>query len=369
MQREKCVICGNNQLKVFLEIPKMPCFMGVVDLPVCGLVSEMIFSECQNCKNVQLKKLLDLDVVYSNNHNTEIVGELWKNHYIKFIEFVGERFRNKVILEVGDPSAKIAKLEKTHKKWIIVEKNPDVNSHESVQFIKAYFEEDFDLDFEIDVIIHSHLFEHLYEPVIFLNKCNQILKNGGDMFFSIPDLRHFLNGDFLPNSILQFEHTYFIDVDYVKHLCNLTGFEYISHSKYSNHSVFIHLRKSNNNIKTNINHSVISHRFIEKYDKLLKNVEMINKKIENHKNVYLYGAHVTSQSYIFNGLDFTNIKGLIDGSSQKINKYLYGTNLKTFEPESISDMDEVCVICSHMGIYVDEISINLRKINPEVVLI
>lgn len=363
MIRKNCAICESGNLVDFLTIKEMPAFMGVTEEVNTGVKADMILCECQNCNNVQLRHLLDLNIIYSINHNTEIVGDLWNNHYTSFLKFVNNGFDNKTILEVGDPSAKIAKITDVYNKWIIVEKNPNFDSSDKVEFIDKFFEEEFTIDDKVDVIVHSHFFEHLYEPLNFLKKCRDILSDEGDMYFSIPDLRYFLEGDFLPNSILQFEHTYFIDKTYLEILCNKTGFIIVKSERYNNHSVFFHLRKGETNDKK-LTDEIISNKFIDKYDKLVTKIESINKEIEGDEIVYLYGAHVTSQSYIFNGLNISNIKGLLDGSSAKIGKYLYGTNLFTYEPKVISQLDNVTVICSHMGIYKEEISDRLLSINP-----
>lgn len=364
MIRSKCVICDDENLVDFLTIEEMPAFMGVTDVYTEGIKSDMILCECQNCNNVQLRHLLDLNLIYSINHNTEIVGNLWNNHYTSFLKFVNNGFDNKTILEVGDPSAKIAKLTDHYNKWIIVEKNPNCDSFDKVEFINKFFEEEFAIDDKIDVIVHSHFFEHLYEPKEFLKKCHSILSEDGDMFFSIPDLRNFLEGDFLPNSILQFEHTYFIDKVYLEYLCQLTGFYIVKTENYNNHSVFFHLKKVDNQNKELIKAHQIKHHFIEKYQKLINKIEIINREIKGDNNVFLYGSHVTSQSYLYNGLNNSNIKGLLDGSSAKIGKYLYSTDLFTYNPDIIKSFDKVTVICSHMGIYKEEISNKLISINP-----
>ena len=366
MLRTNCAICKYPELNEFLIIKKMPVFMGVTDVSTSGELRDMIFCECTSCNNIQLKELLDLEVVYSSNHNTETVGDLWKNHYSSFLNFIGDKFVNKNVLEIGDPSAKIAKLTDVYRKWIIIEKNPNFESDDKIIFINKFFEEDFQIDDQIDVIVHSHFFEHLYEPITFLKKCHEILCEDGEMFFSIPDLRHFLEGDFLPNSILQFEHTYFIDETYVKYLCENNGFTIVKTHKYRNHSVFFHLKKTTLKNSEKIITDRISQIFINKYKILRGRISLINQSIKNDYNVFLYGAHVTSQSYLFNGLSTSKIIGLIDGSNKKIGKYLYGTNFKTFEPDIIKNYEQVTVICSHMGIYKDEISKNLISINSRV---
>lgn len=369
MIREKCVICSSGNLSESFRMENMPVFMGVTEFPTEGIKSDMIFMECENCKTIQLGKLIDPNILYSYNHNVETVGKLWNQHYPSFLKFMGNSLDSKTILEIGDPSAKIANLTDKFKKWYIVEKNPALESNDRLIFIEKFFDDDFQIDEKIDVIVNSHLFEHLFNPKEFLLKCNSLLVEGGDIFISTPDFKHFMDGDFLPNSILQFEHTFYFDLSHIKYLCSITGFDLVDFFLYENHSIFLHLKKSDSKKDYELPSDKISDKFLQKYHTLKQNISSINKVIENKENVYLYGAHITSQSFIFNGLNLDNICGLLDGSNAKVGKYLYGTNLKTYSPEVISDMESVTVICSNMGIYTNEISDNLININSKVNLI
>jgi len=365
--RDNCVICGSNIEKIMI-LGEMPVYMGVSEKNEDYLFDDMIFSECINCKNIQLGRLLDPNIVYLRNHNVEIVGEMWRNHYYHFLDFIGDGIDRKIVLEIGDPSAKIAKLTDIYKKWIIVEKNTHLKSTEKIIFRQEFFDEEFHIEEKVDTIIHSHLLEHIYEPVDFFKKCRSILSDDGDIFFSIPNMSFFLENNYSPNSILHFEHTYYIDYNYVKIICERTGFRIIKTEYFKDHSVFFHLRK--NSVK------IVEHkceRLSEKFSNLLEQhiskIDEINKIISNEDIVFIYGAHITSQFYIFNGLNNDKILGVLDNSASKINKYLYGTDLKTFSPEEIIRYERVTVIVSHMGIYVDEISKSLKYLKNNIILI
>ena len=92
MNRKKCVICDSENLKDFLKIDKRPIYMGISDDNRIenSLISEMIFCECSNCYNIQLRKLIDIELIYSHNHNIDTVGELWNNHYHSFLNYLLE---------------------------------------------------------------------------------------------------------------------------------------------------------------------------------------------------------------------------------------------------------------------------------------
>jgi predicted SAM-dependent methyltransferase len=356
-------MCQSNDLKRVLSIESMPVYMGVVQENSNYIFEDMTFSKCNKCHEIQLDRLMDLEVVYSHNHNTEIVGNLWKKHYNEFLKFMGN-VSDKTILEIGDPSAKIAKLTDNYNKWIIVEKNPNLESSGKIFFEKKFFNNDFSIDEKIDIIVHSHLLEHIYVPIDFFKKCRDILSDDGYMFFSIPNMKFSLDNKFSPNAILQFEHTYYIDEYYLQKICDLTGFEIVNKMYYDGHSVFYQLRKCEiKNVTYDTNY--VSDKYVSLYNLHTSKIEDINKSL-GKGNIFLYGAHITSQFYIFNGLNCNNIIGILDGSASKHNKYLYGTNLKTFDPNIISMYDDVTVIVSHMGIYVKEISESLQNINNRV---
>ena len=63
--------------------------------------------------------------------------------------------------------------------------------------------------------------------------------------------------------------------------------------------------------------------------KIKLDVKKTNTLIKGLDEVYLFGAHIFSQMLIFNNLNLSPIKGILD-NDKKINKYLYGTRLKSF---------------------------------------
>ena len=58
----------------------------------------------------------------------------------------------------------------------------------------------------------------------------------------------------------------------------------------------------------------------------------------------MFGAHIFSQMLIFNNLNLSPIKGILDNDKKKINKYLYGTRLKVFSPKILNKMQKPIII-------------------------
>lgn len=366
--RTECVICGGELDHLFTL--KMPPFMGVIPETKLVDLNNMIFTKCKNCDSVQLKELLPPEIVYQGNHNIGIVGKTWEGHYNELIEFIKPHITNKTILEISDPSAKLAKtLSNDSDKWYIVEPNPDMDSFDNVTFITEFFDSDFEIDDKVDIIINSHFFEHTYDPNQFLTDCFNLLDDGGSMIMSIPNLEFLLNDGVSPNGILHFEHTFYYDLNRLNTIFNRNGFKVEEINKYKNHSLFIHLVKD---IKMEVNEVIdtdISNKFINNLEYHKTQIEKINQLISDKDNVYLYGSHVTSQFYLFNGLNMFNIKGILDNSKAKQGQYLFGTDLMVFDPTNIDFSQETTILCSHMGIYFEEIKKQLNNLSDKIVII
>lgn len=368
MKRNKCVICKNSIVKLFTI--KMPIFMGTKSDQRKDIIEDMNFMKCVECGEIQTEELVDLSELYYENHNIGIVGNMWENHYNEFAKFISNKIINKTILEISDPSAKIAKKSKKFKKWYIVEPNPEYNENENVTFIREFFDEKFNSIENVDVIIQSHLLEHIHNPNEFLGKCSSLLKDSGSMFISIPNMSFLLENKYSPSNILHFEHTFYLDTEVLKKLLNNNGLEIVDEIKFENHSLFYEIKKSK---KRDIHLEIsISDKFTQNLmynkDKILKINKSVTDLIENENDysVYIFGAHVTTQFYLYNGINLP-IKNILDNSPNKINCKLYGTDLFVKSPDIIKNEKSI-VICSHSGVYYEEIIDQLKMINNKVII-
>lgn len=367
MKRENCVLC-ESELKEFYKINSMPVFMGVLESNINVIRENMIFSECTFCGLIQIQNLIDTSLVYFNNHNTEVVGKTWQNHYLEFSKFIKNNSEGDFILEIGDPSGKLASpLKEFYKKWIIIEPNTELKNYDNVEIIKEFFDGKNPTNYKFSTIVHSHVFEHIYDPIKFLKDCNNILEYGGVTIFSIPNIKWLLENKSLPTSILHFEHTFYINKDNVKLFLNKCGFELEEIYEFSSHSLFIRARKSNNLsevLLTKVNDKIKFMELVYFYNNKIKD---INDNISNSE-YYLYSAHINSQFLLKNGIS-KNIKGLLDKSKAKIGKKLYGYEYDILSIESIANDLNPIVVASHMGVYYEEIKNNLLEINKNVIVL
>jgi SAM-dependent methyltransferase len=373
-QRNNCVLCESLIYNGVFTLEQMPVFMGVVDKQHNYIYDSFIVAECKNCGLLQNKKLLDLKLVYLNNHNTQIVGNTWKTHFEQLSQFITDNTaKNQILLEIGDPAGKLSnKISNHFNKWITVEPNPDTSKTghiTNLTIIKDYFTETFKSPDAIDVIVHSHLLEHVYNPLEFLTNCFNTLKDGGQMFFSIPNLLSNLENKFLPMATLQFEHTYFIDSINVYYFLRKTGFEIKELKYFKDHSIFVHAVKATPIIE-NIPYRNLASKYIENVLNHDKNILDIANILSNYKSlqIFIYGAHYNTQYVLSKGIDENIFIGCLDGSESKQGKYLYGTKLFVYSPNKVIEFEQVVVYASHMGIYFNEIKDTLLQLHKNIII-
>ena len=372
MKRNNCAICNSNleNIKILENVPiKLTCYT-IPNYDSC----ELSLSKCITCNTIQLDKLIPLNILYGGSHNYTSCGIVWEKYFDLFISHVKSIVINKNILEIGDPSGKIALKLNEYRKWFIVEKNKnsEVNFNEKIIFIEQFFDDDFFINDKIDIIIHSHLFEHIYEPNNFLKKCYEILNNNGEMFFGVPNMQHFTETNICPFLGLFFEHTIFLNKENISYLLKKNNFEIIEIIDYEKHSTLYHCKKiiDKNNSMDNNKFTITNY-----YDNFKKSITIYNEFVEKcnniikntNKDVYIFGASYNTQLLISFGLEMKNVKGFLDNCKGKQEKFLHGYNLKIYDPSIIKNKE--CIIILKNGYYTNEILKQIYELNVNIEVI
>jgi 2-polyprenyl-3-methyl-5-hydroxy-6-metoxy-1,4-benzoquinol methylase len=364
--RKDCCICGSHELQESLNFEKFPIYMGVTNVESAkDQCFDQTWVGCNICGCIQLLNLLPLSLIYQDNHHTEVVGQVWKNHHDSFASFIALNKPRK-ILEIGAAHGYLAKeliSRLPDSEYTIVEPDSNLVSPD-IKIIKGYIENHYFELKEKDCVVHSHVLEHVYRPVEFITQISNHISIGTDMYVSFPNMEGLIESGGL-NS-LNFEHTYLLDPDHAETIFINAGFEVLEKKKYLVHSYFYHLKKRSetqtiylkfNNIETQ------SVKFLRMVESIVEFVAKSNELIDAHSGpVYLFGAHIFSQSLFFFGLNSKRIVGVLDNAAEKQNKRLYGTPYQVSSPSVISELNNVMVIlnASH---YQSEIRNQLISIN------
>jgi hypothetical protein len=258
-------------------------------------------------------------------------------------------------------------------------KNNNIIHNKKIVFIETLFDDTFNMDEQIDIIIHSHVFEHIYFPNDFLKKCNEVLKEDGEMFFGVPDMNFFTESK---NTIflgLFFEHTIFLNKENITYLLNKHHFEIIETIDYKNHSTLYHCKKNTKSklnplekiINTSYSCCIQNHHdyFMETILNYKNYIVKCNNIIQNtNKDVFVFGASYNTQYLFVLGLDLSKVKGILDNCKEKHNKYFYGYDLKILEPIQMLKNNN-CIVILKNGNYIDEIITQILSINENIEII
>lgn len=371
--RTHCCICDSSLYTPFYSLPNVPIKLACVSTPTIQKES-LSFCCCNKCQTIQLRNLIPLDILYSESHNYVSVGQTWENYFQCMREILQPLTHQKTILEIGDPSAKLANHIDNYHKWYIVEpnKNPNIVFHPNIKFIPQFFDYRFSLSEPVDIIVHSHVFEHMYEPVKFLQKCWELLRPDGEMVFAIPDMEYIADRNLAPFLGIFFEHTVFLSRENIRYLLESTGFTLETIIPYKNHSIIFRARKTflpDQPISVPVfkNHMT---SFLNSLDQFEKYVEIVNKNLSKHKNkpIYIFSASYNTQLLLALGIQEKKIDGILDNSREKQGKYLYGTSLKIFSPNETLK-EKQCVVILKNGYYLDEIMMQIANLNSTTILI
>lgn len=373
IERNHCIISGNEDLELLYSFKDFPVFMGCVDHPPeKDLKADMNWWISKSTGSLQLNPLIPLDVLYANSHGSGSTGELWMQHHREFAEFVRD-YDVKSALEIG---AGHGILSKNYLKmvpdaqWTIVEPNPTIESNNNVHVIKGMFDRNFSLGHRVDAIIHSHVIEHLYEPLELITDISQSLEQGQLHLFSVPRLEVMLERKY--TNCINFEHTVFLTEPFIDYFLCVNGF-YVLEKRYFlyDHSIFYACKKVDTAVKIDLipNEYEKNRRVYEEYVRFhLDLINDLHDKIASHDGkVFLFGGHIFSQSLIGFGLDESKIECILDNDPNKQGKRLYGTSLMVQSPKILKDVKNAAVIL-RAGVYNEEIKEDIiNNINQHVV--
>lgn len=365
--RDKCIISG-EELEVLSNL-KYPVFCGCVDK---NDKNDLLADECIAISNksgiLQLKKLIPLNILYKNGHDSGAIGKIWEEHHSEFAKFIA-KYDLKNILEIGGGHGKLSQnfLKLQSANWTIVEPNTK-NKFDNVNYIDGFFDKNICKNKQYDAIIHSHTFEHIYNPDEFLRDIYNSLNGGGYMIFSIPNLKKYLENKWI--NFLSFEHTILLTENVIDYLLNKNNFNIIEKQYFKNHSIFYCVKKDNNiNKKVNLKNEYNENKnlFLNMQNFYKDKIQYLNCVMKSYDEVYLFGAHIFSQYLIYRGLDISYINCVLDNNINKHNKRLYGTNLQVYSPSILANKKNKILVILCAGVYNEEIKNDILKhINSEI---
>ena len=374
MIRENCIFCESKLIKTYFakdyenyiahyQVDIDYNFNDMVKIPFNILI-------CSKCKTVQNKYLGDLNEIYKINH-ADSTGKTMINLHIKNTNLI-VKYKDKInnIIEIGSAKGVLADfiLEKIKLEYYVIEPYFFGNKENKI-IISDYYENVDDQKINADTIIISHVFEHLYEPNKDLEKI-YLNKNIKNFFLVWPDLEYYINNNVL--HVLNTEHIYYIDNDFLIKLLEIYGFNLIEKEYYNGHSVLFYFNRNKVIEKNQINFCNKNYSLDLYYNNIFKNINKCNNELSVNKKYkkYIWPASIHSLYLFTFGLDMKKLDGLLDNSINKIGKKMYGTNLEiqSFN-KIIENNNEDTFIILNGGVFNIEVEDKIKNSNIKYLII
>jgi len=366
--RNKSIIT-NGKVEELYSIKKFPVFIGITKKDIStDIFYDLTFDICKETGMIQLRNLIDSDIIYAEFHS-ENIGEIWESHHNLLSEIISTHANNKKILEIGGSDSRLAlktiNINEKIKNWTIIE--PILKGkieNKKIVYIEKFFDQTC-INREYDIVVHSHVLEHMIDVNQFLQSISKSMKYGQYHIFSVPHLYKWLQNKLL--NTITFEHTSFLTEEFIDYFLSCNNFKIIDKIFYREHSIlYVTKKQKTNKLQLPNKYTEYKELYLQCINYYKNIVNSINKELENTNNdVYLFGAAFVSQYLIALGLNTLKIKCILDNSPIKSGKRLYGTNLFIKSPNDVV-LDENSLIILKVGHYKDEIKQQLIGINSNI---
>jgi len=364
-ERIKCIFCKSSNLQnLLLNDLEAPLSWSLKEKEIDNNIGFMPFNiqNCKNCNNCQIKYIGDLDIIYGSNHvdNYGIIKNEKFNLFAKFIIDNSEKINN--IIEIGTCYTDLANniLNKKDMDYTIIEPSLiNENKNQKIKYIKNYIENVDLLEIKANTLIMSDVYEHFYNPVEIIEKIQN--SNIEYIYMNHPHFDYMIKNNVL--LILNTEHTFIIEHQYLFSLFENFGFELSNLKNYNNHSLFLEFKRTKiyNNLLYNINTLNYTKKFINEIEIKIKEV---NDYMKNNREYYIWPCSIHSITLFQYGMNYKKLSGILDNSSNKIGKKLNCYNLSCYSFDEIINKEDnnICIFIGGNGKKIMDYLLNNKKI-------
>jgi len=329
---------------------------------------------CTNCGCVQLKNLIETNILYSILQHSTYTTPIMTKHYDMFTHFIIKNIskQSDEIIEFGGGIGVIANKLLSYNKNIKYSIVDLIKNIPIIKDINTYIGncEDYVINScnnNIPVVILSHVFEHLYQPRKFIE--NMMKQNINEIFIAHPNMEKSLEINDL--SFINIGHTFYCKESSVINMFKSYGYICDAKEYFQDHSIFFKFIKTNltspivlfNDTDNSINK--LKNYFITRENRF-KNIEIS----DNYKYFIAPSSHFGQLIYHYLSRNKEAIIGFLDSDITKINRRVYGTPLYTFPKNKIVEYknENVAVIIS-AGIFTNEIKNELQLYHDNILFI
>ena len=127
VKRNFDIIDQNSLLVKAIKLDKFPISMGCTAQKYeSDIFIDQIWAKSKANGVYQLSNLVDLNLLYAEQHDAGVVGNIWMQHHKKFAQFISSNTKVQPILEIGGAHG-ILSVEANNlgfADWTIIEPSP-----------------------------------------------------------------------------------------------------------------------------------------------------------------------------------------------------------------------------------------------------
>lgn len=367
MLRQRCVICNEqNKFRLIHKQEAFPICISSSTQPIKDdVLSDVEYIGCEVCGCVQIKTLIDPELLYSFSHNNTYETPTWKEHHNKFSQFILNLTNHNSFLEIGGASGYLGELLSSQRKintYTILDLASKPVFQVPIKYIQGNCETfDYTKIQPETPIILSHVLEHLYEPKQFLQQLRKARIQ--HIVLSIPNMEVCLEKRFL--SFLHREHTYYCSTQHLLYMMAEAGFECRQQESFREHSLFFWFERSETVASGTI---VNPEKLLSQFEDYYHQRGLLYKDVELKEPTYIVPAgHYGQLIYFFLQAQKEAIVGFLDNDASKIGKRMYGTDTYVYPMKFLETKQDTPVsVLLNAGPYLQEIKAQLEKYHPNI---
>lgn len=363
-ERTECIMCKGNTFETYFDKNyEAPLSFSLYEKKKPSYFMPFNIVACPICKTIQTKYLGNPAIIYAVNH-IDSFGSVKKQMHELFSNFVLENTDITGIIEVGASTDALARCIHEGRTIPYTIIDPDFRGDiKNIRVIPKLLEQISVSDISGNTVLMSNLFEHLYYPTYIIQKLyNENIKY---IYLNNPDLE----GGCKSNTyiILNTEHIYYIENEFLYSLFDKYGFELVKKENYNTHSIFMKFQRKSEVDESRLIVNKTSYTDTKLYfSEMVNKIERLNTRFLNNpeRKYYMWPAATYNIVLFVNGLNYKKLTGVLDNSPNKIGKKLYGYDIECFDFKKIleSEDETVTIILGGSSDYRNELGLLSGKV-------
>ena len=369
MKNKTCGVCGKKFLKI-LDLGLHPCADTFVKnqkiakkLKKYSL--QVGFCSCNHLTAINKispnERYTKFDYSYTSDNSP-----VSRNHFYQISKIINKKFnlKNKdSIIEIGSNDGTFLKYIKELSNINVLGVDPskfmcDLANKKGVKTYNNFF--NFENSKKIkkkyknfDILYAANVFNHVDKPDNFLKGCSQVLKNDGLIVLEVPDLDSLINS--CGFDTIYHEHRQYFSINSIKKILIKNHYKLLSFEKidYMSGSLRVFAQKSNVNMKIKTDSLTREKINLKNFMKFEKKIFYIRNEILNFvqkykkKNKTIIGiAAATKGNTLLNfcGINYRDLKCIIENSPHKINKFAPGSGIPIKDERTFKVYDAAIIL-------------------------